>query len=197
MNLFVTGTNTDVGKTHISAQLAKQAISRGQKVCYYKLIETGVLNDPLDEAVVKREVNSPNLITKTLQTFKKPASPHLSASLENRKIDFFEMVKNTRQLPLGDLTLWEGAGGVLVPINEKYYVIDFAKALGTEVLVVGRAGLGAINEMLTTIECVERRSITINRVILNMAGQKNDMEIVANNVETIQKKTKIKVEVWQ
>ncbi len=196
MNLFITGTDTGVGKTHVSAQLAKQAISRGQEVCYYKLIETGVEDKPLDEAVVRQKANHPKLITNTLRTFKKPASPHFAASLENKKIGFFQLVSEARRLQRGDLTLWEGAGGILVPIDEKYYVIDFARELKAEVVIVGRAGLGAINHILMTIECVQRRSLHINKVILNLAGQQKDGDIVANNKETIQKKAKTKVEIW-
>lgn len=195
LNLFITGTGTGVGKTHLSAELAKQALKKSLEVCYYKIIETGVTKTPIDENTVKNKVKDVRLMTKTLLTFKKAASPHFAASLENKTIDFRQLINEAKGLPCRDLTLWEGVGGALVPINSKYCIIDLAKALSAEIVIVGRAGLGALNEMLMTIECIQRRRLKINKIVLNMGIETNlDPIIVDNNVETISQKTGLPVE---
>ena len=88
--------------------------------------------------------------------------------MEGRAIDFAELISQANRLPRGELTLWEGAGGALVPIDEKHFIIDLAPPLGAEVVIVSPAGLGAINQVLMTVECVEKRGLKVAKVVLNL-----------------------------
>ena len=189
MNLFITGTDTGVGKTFICSQLAKTWVGLGKLVYYYKLIETGVEQKPIDEGEVKQIVNSAKLVTQTLLTFNKAASPHFAAQLEQRSINFEAILQRAKNLPLGDFSLWEGAGGALVPVSANRFIIDFAKEMDLKVVIVARGGLGTINHTLLTVECLLNRGLEVHKVIINPGMDKElDLNIFESNTETIKKR---------
>jgi dethiobiotin synthetase len=108
--------------------------------------------------------------------YKEPLSPHLAAQLEKDRIDIEKIV-----LPEVRHLIIEGAGGVLVPINDKYLMVDLIKKLGTPVILVARTALGTINHTLLSLEALRSRNISVLGVIMN--GEKNllNSEAIAVN----------------
>lgn len=156
---FVVGTDTNVGKTVACAWLVGHL-----KGYYWKPIQTGLRTDSADKDTVRQFSNIPlqNIVPCTY-SFQEPLSPHLAASLENVVVSLKDFV--VPQVP-GPLII-EGAGGVLVPINEQEMIIDLVKECGFPALVVGRSALGTINHTLLTLEALRARRVDIGGVILN------------------------------
>jgi len=153
--IFVCGTDTGVGKTHVSAAILNRS-RNVPGVRYWKPVQTGTRTDPLDETVVRRLTELPEeFFVPTLLQFEEPLSPHRAAELEGRSIDVEQIAG--KLLELGDPLVFEGAGGLLVPLNRSETWIDFldlARHKGCEISVViaARTGLGTINHSLLTIE---------------------------------------------
>ncbi|RAU21366.1 dethiobiotin synthase [Paramagnetospirillum kuznetsovii] len=158
--VFVTGTDTDVGKTLVSAWLA-----RNWNTDYWKPIQTG-LADGADSVTVARL--APHVVVHPPAVeLQAPLSPHEAAKRENRRIDLSSL-----NLPATDRPLVvEGAGGVMVPINEVALMVDLMVKLNLPVVVVARSGLGTINHSLMTLEMLRRRHVPVLGVVMN--GQRN------------------------
>src|SRR6218665_2492592 len=137
MNYFVTGIDTDSGKTLVSAILCEAL-----KADYWKPVQAGL---PLDRETVKTLVSDPSIALHDEQYFLKfPASPHAAAKLEDISIEMDSFV-----LPATDNTLViEGAGGCLVPLNKENFVIELAERFQCQVVLVADLYLGSINHTL-------------------------------------------------
>jgi dethiobiotin synthetase len=158
---FVTGIDTDSGKTLVAAILC-EALSAD----YWKPIQAGL---PKDSDRVKELIsNSQTKIHQEKFLLKTPASPHAAAKIDNIEINIadFELPNTKNNLVV------EGAGGCLVPINHKNFVIDIIKKLNIEVILVADLYLGSINHTLLTTEALHKRSIPIKGVIFN--GEPNE-----------------------
>ena len=156
MNYFVTAIGTDSGKSLISSILVEAL-----KADYWKPVQAGT---PGDTETVQSLVS--NTITKFHQEtyrLKMPASPHAAAKYEHLHIQLNDFV-----LPetTNDLVV-EGAGGVLVPLNDQDYVIDLAKVLDLEIVLVSNLYLGSINHTMLTIDYLERNGFKIKGLIFN------------------------------
>lgn len=154
--VFVTGTDTGVGKTVLSAAL----MLRYPDARYWKPIQTG--NDD-DTAEVRRL--SGGRVVDTGIRLPDPVSPHLAAKLAGVTIDLKKL-----EPPSGPCIV-EGAGGVLVPVNDGQTIADLIVLLGLPVLVATRTTLGTINHTLLTLEALRARSIPIRGVV--MIGESN------------------------
>jgi len=168
--IFVTGTDTGVGKTVAAAALMHRFRGAGP-LRYWKPIQTGVEIDD-DTAIVRRlGACSEEEIFDHGVRLPKPVSPHLAAQWAGQRIDLAEL----RELVGGDGdgTTWivEGAGGVLVPINETQTMVDWIACLALPVLVVARSGLGTINHTLLTLEALQVRRLRVAGVM--MIGEPN------------------------
>jgi dethiobiotin synthetase len=187
---FVTGTDTGVGKTFVSAALARNATSKGKRVFAFKPIETGI------PQAADRLGDDQRLLTEAaggwqrgrlrgVYQFALPAAPLVAAQAEGRSIDLDEI---DRALAEGrssaDLVIVEGAGGWRVPITETVDMGAFARRLGLPVLIVSRAGLGTINHSLLTIEAVERDGCSIAALVLNLRPE-DDVDFARSNAEQI------------
>lgn len=160
MNYFVTAIGTDSGKTLVSAVLIEAL-----KADYWKPIQAGI---PMDTTTVKELVS--NEITRfhnETHVFKIPASPHAAAKFEHLAIqlDDFVLPETTNDIII------EGAGGVLVPINQDDYVIDIAKELSTPVILVVNLYLGCINHTLLTVDYLKRNEVPVLGIVFN--GESN------------------------
>jgi dethiobiotin synthetase len=172
--LFVTGTDTGVGKTVVSAALMhryRPAVS----LRYWKPIQTGIEQDD-DTADVERLGRcGVDEIRRTGIRLPRPVSPHLAARLHGTTIRVAPLVESIVGLdPFNDgAARWivEGAGGVLVPINETETMADLIGALGLPILVVARTALGTINHTLLTLEALRRRALHVPGVV--MVGDRN------------------------
>jgi len=156
--LFITGIGTDVGKTFVSAVLVEKF-----KCDYWKPIQSGDL-DQSDTIKVKRLVsNSKSAFHPEAYRLTQPFSPHKSADLDGIEIDFDNIY-----LPETDNQLLiEGAGGLMVPLNQQYFVIDLIKKLNAEAILVVKNYLGSINHTLLSLELLKYRKIPLKGIIFN------------------------------
>ena len=158
MKIFITGTDTNVGKTLISSWIALHT-----GFSYFKPIQTG-LNEGSDSLEVHKLSKAKTYLE--VYAYKEPLSPHLAAKIENDMIDIEKIV-----LPEVSNLIIEGAGGVLVPINDSYLMIDLIKKLDAPVILIAPTTLGTINHTLLSLEALKSRNIMVLGVIMN--GKQN------------------------
>ena len=165
MQIFITATGTNIGKTIVSTWLIHQLNTvHNKNYFYWKPIQSGVSEDD-DTHFVSKFTNN---IYRPTYSFNQPLSPHLAADLSNEKIFIKKILKNKPDNP--NLII-EGAGGILVPINKSQMIIDLIIQLKVPVLIVCNSELGTINHTCLTIEALRSRNIKILGVIMN--GKKN------------------------
>lgn len=163
--IFVTGTDTNVGKTFVSAVLLK--LTGGS---YWKPIQSGSIEGTDREFVQRVTVMSDEHFEKEVYCLREPLSPHAAAALENVTINLesIKIPQSTKQAPL----IIEGAGGVLVPINDTALMIDLMAQFNAPTIVVARSTLGTINHTLLTLQALHSRQIPVLGVVMN--GPPND-----------------------
>ena len=169
--LFVTGTDTGVGKTAVSAAMLVRYRPIGS-LRYWKPIQTGTPRDD-DTAEVRRLASCSE--TETLDIgirLSNPVSPHLAAQQAGETIRLRPLIASAVSRGGGERWIVEGAGGVLVPINDTEMMADLIGLLGLSALVVARSSLGTINHTLSTLEALRSRGLTVAGVV--MVGDRND-----------------------
>lgn len=167
--VFVTGTGTGVGKTVAAAALVAGA-RRVRSVRYWKPVQTGIEVDDDTSEVARLAGCSEDEVLREGIRLERAVSPHLAARLAGVRID----VARAMAPSLGDrFHVIEGAGGVLVPLNERETMADLMLALGLPVLVVASAGLGTINHTLLTLEALRARGVEVAGVMMNGADAEN------------------------
>jgi len=167
--LFVTGTDTNVGKTVVSAALLHRCRRLGP-VGYWKPIQTGVPDD--DTAVVRELASCSGAELYDIGVrLPRPLSPHLAAELCGQTIEMESILHIAQQADPDRCWIVEGAGGVLVPINRERLMIDLMAALRLPAVVVARSSLGTINHTLLTLEALRARAIEVFGVVI--AGDPN------------------------
>jgi malonyl-CoA O-methyltransferase len=164
--LFVTGTDTGVGKTVASAALMHR-LRRTGPVRYWKPVQTGIEEDD-DTAVVRRlgACQAGELFEDGVR-LARPLSPHASAQLAGVTITTDDLVRRVAGETSPPAWIVEGAGGVLVPLNDRELMIDLMARLGLPVVVVARSGLGTINHTLLTLAALAARRLTVAGVVMN------------------------------
>jgi len=166
MNLFITGTDTGVGKTYVTALLLAELRRRGVNAAGFKPIACGDRHDArqywqLMNRAVPLDVINPVCL-------RHPLAPSVAARLERRRIDLKRIRANYQLLTANHHpVLVEGAGGLLVPIKRNYFVADLARDLGLPVVIVARLGLGTINHTLLTVRQAQAAGLKVTGVILN------------------------------
>ena len=163
--LFVTGTDTGVGKTVVSAALMI-ALRDAVPVRYWKPIQTGIEQDD-DTATVAQlaRCTAAELLTSGVR-LRRPVSPHLAARLSETMIELPPLEDLFNDASRSTRLVVEGAGGVLVPVNDIQFMTDLMARLDLPAVIVARSTLGTINHTLLTIEALRRRSLTIAGVVL-------------------------------
>jgi len=189
--IFVTGTGTGVGKTVVCGLLAGFLRARGMRVTTQKWVETGVTDGPSDIDVHRRLMggpgppHEPSAADRCPYRFSLPASPHLAAAREGRRVDPAVIEAAYRRLAEShDLVLVEGAGGFLVPLSEEWLTGDLVARIGLPVLVVAGNRLGAVNDALLAVEAVRRRGIPLVGIVFNRLpgeGEDTRTEVLADN----------------
>ncbi len=186
--IFITGTDTGVGKTFVAVGLITALKKLGYSVCPMKPVETGCrsLNGRLVPAdalklICAAEVDEP-LNSINPYRFRQPVAPAVAADLEGVVINRQKIFSAYRQLSdKYDITFVEGAGGIMVPIWRNYLFLDFIKDLKLPVVIVARPGLGTINHTLLSIEAARNRGIKVLGVVLNDALKTgNDISVKTN-----------------
>jgi dethiobiotin synthetase len=163
--LFVTGTDTNVGKTVVCAALMHRY--RGHyPLRYWKPVQTG-LEEADDTATVRRlgDCTDVEILDQGVR-LKRPLSPHIAAELEGETIELARVCKIATGKYSEFHWIVEGAGGVLVPLNDKALMINLIKILEIPVVVVARTDLGTINHTLLTIESLKQREVPIVGLVL-------------------------------
>lgn len=183
--LFVTGTDTGVGKTLVTAALARHLTGKGRSVGVMKPVETGVADCTQlgpDGALLKWAANATltdeQICPCRLQT---PLAPAVAASREQVRINYSELLDTARQtITRHDFTLIEGAGGLMVPLAGGLLMADFARTLEIPLLVVCRPNLGTINHTLLTLYSARSMNLpVIGYLINNMPAVKTAAEETA------------------
>jgi dethiobiotin synthetase len=157
-NFFVTGIGTEIGKTVTSAILVEYL-----KADYWKPIQSGDLDDSDTIKVKKLISNEKTQFHQESYRLTQPYSPHYAAQLDGITInlDHIEIPKTNNNLII------EGAGGLMVPLNDKDLIIDLIKKFEVEVILVSRNYLGSINHTLLSVEALRSRNIPIKGIIFN------------------------------
>jgi dethiobiotin synthase len=175
--IFITGTDTNVGKTVVSAALMLRYRAEAA-LRYWKPIQTGIEHDDDSAEVARLATPCTGEIFDGGVRLPRPVSPHLAARLAGTRITVRRLLEELRdeqnRAPHPSAVRWivEGAGGVQVPINERETIADLILALHLPVIVVARSTLGTINHTVLTIEALRRRMIRVAGVI--MVGTPNE-----------------------
>lgn len=198
--LFVTGTDTGVGKTFVSTLIIGELRAAGLTVGAYKPACSGAvetLDGPVWEDVEALYEATGGLFDRdriSPQRFLAPLAPPVAAKSEERTIHA-DLLRSGAEWWSGkcDVLIVEGAGGLLCPLTETETFVDLAVSLGLPVLIVARATLGTINHSLLTIEAARRRGLTVAGVVLNEVVPAGDDASVATNADEITARTGIPV----
>jgi len=193
--IFVTGTDTGVGKTVVCGLLAAFLRGRGLRAVTQKWVQTGAGDAPADLAEHRRLMGrtgtppAEELADRCPYRFAFPASPHLAAAREGKRIEAQVIEAAYRRLAAShDIVLVEGTGGFLVPLSEELGAAELVARLGLSVLVVAGNRLGCINHALLTVEAVRSRAVPLVGMIFNRApsaGPSASEEILADNVRIV------------
>jgi dethiobiotin synthetase len=169
--IFVTGIGTGVGKTFISA-----IVARALEADYWKPIQAGFDEGTDSEWVAGMLTGTQSVVHPEVYKLAMPASPHIAAREEGKRINIEEI---TKKIPANNRTLLiEGAGGLLVPLNESEFVADLIKALDAKVILVSRNYLGSINHSLLTARVCREMQIPVIGWIFNDQYLNYEEEIV-------------------
>jgi dethiobiotin synthetase len=193
--LFITGTDTGVGKTFVAALIARELQAAGHRVGVYKPIASGCRWEggelvSEDAELLWQAAGSPGSLERVCpQRFAAPLAPHLAARAEGRTIDAALLRSGldywrTRS----DLLLVEGVGGLMCPVSETEYVTDLAADLGFPLLIVTRNALGTLNHTLMTVftAIAYHHPLDVAGLILNQPVAGTDDPSVASNAEELQ-----------
>ncbi|WP_299988621.1 dethiobiotin synthase [uncultured Pontibacter sp.] len=159
---FVTGIGTDVGKT-VAAAILTEALQAD----YWKPVQAGGLDFTDTDTVKSLISNEKSVFHPEAYRLKMAASPHKAAAAEGIEIDVHGLKLPETQNNL----IVEGAGGLMVPLNKRYLVLDLVQQLGLEVILVSRNYLGSINHTLLTAEVLRYRKVPVAGIIFN--GEEN------------------------
>ncbi|MDL2272701.1 adenosylmethionine--8-amino-7-oxononanoate transaminase [Desulfovibrio sp. OttesenSCG-928-I05] len=162
----ITGTDTDAGKTVVTAALARAGADAGLSVLVIKPVQTGAVSTgdmgrDAPDLLVYRDA-APHAVAKTLVLFDAACSPHLAARREGAVLDAAALARGVRELTAAnpaDLVLVEGAGGLLTPLNEEETLCDVFSLLGWPLLLVAANRLGGVNHALLSLELIRARGI--------------------------------------
>ncbi|SRR6266540_2484038 len=161
---FVTGTDTGVGKTVASAVLAYRSADEGRAVRYVKPVQTGVAAGAPGDADFVRA--AAGVDAEELLRFAEPLTPAVAAERAGAPIDLQALAAGVRNRDT-DLLLVEGAGGLLAPLAARETMADLAEALGAELIVATRPGLGTLNHTALTLEVARGRGLTVAGLVLS------------------------------
>lgn len=163
--LFITGTNTDIGKTVVSAILMA-----GLEGYYWKPVQTGIIESSDTQWVKETTMLPESHFFPETYCLQQPLSPHAAAALEGVAIELadFKLPRPPEERTL----IVEGAGGILVPLNDRHYMLDLMKMLNIPVLLVADSALGTINHTLLSLDKMRQYDLEIWGVVMN--GPKNE-----------------------
>ncbi len=182
---FVSGIDTDCGKTYVTARMASYLRHRGITVITQKPVQTGC-DMVSDDLVEHRKVMGCKMLPEDYERrtcsylFKLPASPKLAAAQEGQTIDIEKIHADTLYLASRyNVVLVEGAGGLMVPLNDDYLTIDYVVAKRLPLILVASSRLGGINHALLSIEACHHRGVDLACVVFNRLP--TDTQVMADD----------------
>ncbi|HJQ83280.1 MAG TPA: dethiobiotin synthase [Candidatus Binatia bacterium] len=184
--LFVTGTDTGVGKTFVACALATALRARGRRVAVMKPVETGVETEPEDALRLRAAAEDPAPLDAICPIrLRAPLAPAVAARLEGVTIDVDALVARIRRRTAErDVLVVEGAGGLLVPVAGRVTFLDLAARAGLPVLVVAANRLGAINHCALTVRVARAADLAVRGFVLSRPAPATDVS-AATNAEAI------------
>jgi dethiobiotin synthetase len=190
--LFITGTDTEVGKTYVAALIARALVGAGHRVGVYKPAASGCRREGdrliSDDALALWEAaGRPGTFDEVCpQRFVAPLAPHLAATAEGRELDP-DLLRSGLDpwLERSDIALVEGAGGFMSPLGQEEFVADLAHDFGFPLVVVARDALGTINHVLQTLIAAAtfRDGIPVAGIVLNRVSPTSDESVSTNGRE--------------
>jgi len=194
--LFVTGTDTEVGKTYATALVARSLVAAGHRVGVYKPAASGCARESgalvsADAIALWQAAGYPGTLAEVCpQMFAAPLAPHLAAAAEGKRLDA-ELLRSGLDawIERSDIVLVEGAGGLMSPLGEDEFVADLAYEFGFPLLVVARNALGAINHVMQTLitAATFRDGLQVAGIVLNRTAADADPS-VAHNAHEIRRR---------
>ena len=187
-SFFITGSGTDVGKTYITRELINRASSLKIKIDAIKPIISGFNMKQFDFSdtgillkALKKEKNITNIENTSPWRFKHSLSPDMASRIDKKDINFTKVVHFCKHRisdaqKLNKILLIEGVGGIMVPINNNYTILDLIKKLDISVIFVTRNYLGSLSHTLTALKVLKTNNIKINSIIINQEN-KNSISI--------------------
>ncbi len=191
--IFITGTDTEVGKTIVAAGLALALRARGIKVGVMKPVATGCHGTsekrlvPMD-AVFLLEAGENEYPALTCPSrYRNPLAPSVAAGIEKREVDLDGIIKAYREMQKHyDFIIVEGVGGLLVPLKNNYYVANLIREFRLPLLIVARPGLGTINHTLLTLDAALIRGFELRGIIFNRLPTVNYSVAEITNPKVVQ-----------
>lgn len=180
MNYFITGTDTDAGKTYVTCLLLEALKREGKRAVGFKPFCCG---DRMDAVHLHASSAGDELTLDEINPvwLKMPAAPYAAALMENRKLDFHQIRAALDSLSSRfETVLVEGAGGWEVPVAPGITVADFAQSLGLPVIIVVNNKLGALNHALLTVKNIASRGLICAGIILNYVKDERDPASISN-----------------
>lgn len=190
---FVSGIDTEAGKSICTGYLARLLREKGLECSTMKFIQTGCAGFSDDivrhRAVMNKEMDEFDLNgTSAPVILKFPASPALAAKMQGEKIDFQKIADSIAAMTKAfDVVLIEGAGGLMVPLEDDASTLDWIEASGLPLVLVAGGRLGSINHALLSLSAVKARGIPLALIVFNEFGMKGSEEIFTDAIESIRR----------
>lgn len=173
MKFFVSGTDTNIGKTVATGWLARKYAAEGKSVVTQKLVQTGCAGVS-EDILAHRKIMKCGLLdcdadfTTCKYVLRYPASPHIVAKMEGVEFDFDSIARNTAELEKKfDVVLVEGAGGLAVPLSDDFLTADYVVKYALPLWLVVPSKLGSLNHALLSLEYCARREIRLAGIVYN------------------------------
>nr|WP_302830741.1 dethiobiotin synthase [uncultured Bacteroides sp.] len=190
---FISGIDTDAGKSYCTAWFACELAQNGKRVITQKFIQTGNTGHS-EDIDLHRHITGTGYLPEDEEgltmpeIFSYPCSPHLASRIDRRPIDFGRIECATQELARRyDVVLVEGAGGLMVPLTEEYLTIDYITEKKYPLIFVTSGKLGSINHTLLSFEAIKNRGIKLDTVLYNLYPTVEDKTIQEDTMQFIQK----------
>lgn len=189
---FVSGIDTDIGKTVATGVLAKQLLQQGKSVITQKPVQTGC-RDIAEDIAIHRKIMGISMQEADKQKltmpeiFSYPASPHLAARLDGRALDLDKICTATQELAAQyEIVLVEGAGGLMVPLTEDLLTIDYIQQQAYPVVLVTSGRLGSINHTLLSFAALKQYGIRLHSLVFNHIHDSSDKCVAQDSLNYLQ-----------
>lgn len=171
--LFISGIDTDAGKSYCTAWLANKLMDEGKSVITQKFIQTGC-TDQSEDIILHRTLTRQPLLPEDIDgttaplIYSHPCSPQLAARIDHREIPLEVIDQSTKTLSERyDYVLVEGAGGLMVPVTDTFFTIDYIASRKLPLVLVVHGGLGSINHIVLSLEAIAHRGVELHTVLYN------------------------------